>query len=173
MNVVPPTHDQLVVALREVVEHTPVSGPDLDVAIQEVRSYLSPESQREISSRMEQGDVVGIRLAALGGLSASTLLRMSTAQADHGGLRWEDWLRATLDAVGMHQIEDSGLRQLAFDILLCALSDVDDGSDAEATAEDLQSPSEQTPEPPIQLPTLSLPHFRLLQKHGREFLQLH
>ena len=172
-----PSHDQLVMTLRDIVEHAQVSSADLDVAIQEVRSFLPAQSQQELHARIAQGDVVAIRLAALGGLSAATLLRMSTSQPVPEGLRWEDWLRAILEAVGMPQIEEEALRQLAFDVLVCALSDLDE------SAEDEEGSAPMTNEAGgedggataagIELPTLSLPHFRALQQHGRAFLQLH
>ena len=171
-----PSHDQLVMSLRDIVEHAQVSSADLDVAIQEVRSFLPAQSQQELNARIAQGDVVAIRLAALGGLSAATLLRMSTSQPVPEGLRWEDWLRAILEAVGMPQIEEEALRQLAFDVLVCALSDLDEIAEDEGGSGPMTNEAGEESEAiaaGMELPTLSLPHFRVLQQHGRAFLQIH
>jgi len=154
-----PSHESLVQGLREIIDCAQISVLELDYATAEMRPFLPAGSRAEIQSRLDYGDLTAVRLAVLGGLSAATLLRMMSSSLAFKGLAWEDWLKAVLEAVDLSSIEDDALRQLAFDVLVCNLSDL----------ESLEDEPQQEDNADL-LPTLSLPHFRILQQQGRYFL---
>lgn len=152
-----PGHEALVQGLRDIIDEAPVSEKEIDSAAAEMKPFLSAAGRAEMQFRLDQGDLMSLRLAVLGGLSAATLLRMASGPMTIEGLTWERWLNAVLEAVGISSIEEDTLRQLAFDAMICSLSDADT---LEVQTEDGVEDA---------LPPLSLPHLRLLQTQGRNF----
>jgi len=160
------SHEALVLSLRTIIENAQVSVQDLDQATAEMGPFLSASGQSEIHLRLAAGDLMAVRRSVLVGLSAATLLRMSSTPKAPQGLAWDLFLRAVLDAVDMVALEEVALRQLAFDVLICNLSDLESHENEPAPEEDAGDSVLSL------LPTLSLPHFRVLQNQGRGFLGL-
>lgn len=158
-----PSHDSLVIGLRNLVDDAQVTEAGLAEALGIMAPYLPEASQSQIRWRLNHGEQVQVQMAILSAVSAATLLLMPSSNTPQG-MGWENWLRAVLDAVRMPSIEDVALRQVAFDFLICALADLDgSSSDDEDQTNDVDLAS---------LPTLSLPRFRIIQTRGRDYLNL-